>query len=776
MQTLKRPTRLNTRNMRQAITYGGVIASLLIAASFGAQADPVDSGKPVAEDTTIVVVTAQKRKENVREVPLSISVLSADKLAKQHVEDYADLARTVPGLSFTNTGNSGTSRITLRGIGSSSGAATVGVYLNDVSLTIPNQYFTGVTLPKLFDLDHVEVLRGPQGTLYGDSSLGGTMRFITVQPKLNRYEAYLAADVSNTSGGGQNGKLDATVNLPLGDKVALRLAAESEYMSGYVDHVDADGTVDNKNVNSERSNAVRATLLIQPDDTLKITPSIQWQETYSADTGIFDTSLPKFEEAKGIRESGVDTMYVPSLTIEKTFGGYALTSVSSFMYRQLKRQFDATIYDSEYVASALDPDYGDNYEALASLPGIMYNTDTVQNFSQEVRFSSPSIKASGKRYEWQVGAYYNYLRTRTLDDEYVLGINDAVESIYGASVEDMLGYTAPNDQMGYFHPRRWLEQVAVFAEGSYMITPKLKATVGVRQAAAWNIFRSEEGGWLADGTPAVDTAKSSAKPITPKAALTYIANENVNLYASATKGYRLGGQNDALPNFCASAITALGLTVSGSRSYDPDSLWAYEAGAKTQWLNRRLTINGSLYSIDWDNIQQQLRLASCGYVITANAGNARSQGGELEINARLSDAFTLNVSGSVTDAHITKAAAGSSAKVGQKVLGVPDKSMSIGLDYFHAMDDNKNVFGSLNWNYTGKSYGNFTVTNSDYARPSYSVVNANLGMSFNDITLSLYVKNLLDDQTIIQKPSVLFITQGLTVWPRTVGVALSKSF
>ncbi|ESQ90500.1 hypothetical protein ABENE_12320 [Asticcacaulis benevestitus DSM 16100 = ATCC BAA-896] len=773
---LNMPASAFLRNRRTSLATSGVIAGLLVSASFGAQAQTAELAAPVAEDSTIVVVTAQKRKENVREVPLSITVLSADKLAKQHVEDYADLARTVPGLSFTNTGNSGTSRITLRGIGSSSGAATVGIYLNDVSLTIPNQFFTGVTLPRLFDLDHVEVLRGPQGTLYGDSSLGGTMRFITVQPNLNRYGGYLTGDISNTSGGGDNGRIEGAINLPLGDRVALRVAAQSEYASGFVDHVDAEGAVDNKDVNSERTNAVRATLLIQPNDTLKITPAIQWQETHSADTGIFDTSLPKFQEAKGIRESGIDTMYVPSLTIEKTFGDYALTSVTSFMYRQLKRQFDATIYDSEYVASALDPDFGDNFATIASLPGIMYNTDTVQNWSQEVRFSSPSIKASGKRYEWQVGAYYNYLRTRTLDDEFVLGINDTVQALYGATVEDMLGYAAPNDQMGYFHPRRWLEQGAVFAEGSYMVASKLKATVGVRQAYAWNRFVSQEGGWLADGTPPEDAAKSNAHPLTPKVAVTYIANDNVNLYGSATKGYRLGGQNDALPNFCAAAIGDLGLTVAGSRSYKPDSLWAYELGAKTQWLNRRLTINGSLYSIDWNNIQQQLRLASCGYVITANAGNAKSQGAELEINARVTDAFTLSVSGSLSDAHITKEAAGSSAKVGQKVLGVPDKSLMVGLDYSAPVNDDTSVFASLNWNYTGKSYGSFSVTNTDYERPSYSVVNTNFGLSYKDLTLSVYVKNLLDDQTIIQKPSVLFITQGLTVWPRTVGMSLSKQF
>ncbi|MFT4076744.1 MAG: TonB-dependent receptor [Asticcacaulis sp.] len=775
MQMLNVPAHSVFRKTPASLALSGVVAAILMGASFGAQAQTTDAAAAPA-DPTIVVVTAQKRKENIREVPLSISVLSADKLEKQHVQDYADLARTVPGLSFVNTGNSGNSRITLRGVGSAAGAATVGVYLNDVSLTIPNQYFTGVTLPRLFDLDHVEVLRGPQGTLYGDSSLGGTMRFITNQPRLNRFGGYLSVDGSSTSGGGNNGALEGAVNLPIGDKMALRLAGQSEYMSGYVDHVDADGNIDNKNVNSERTNAFRATLLIQPDDTLKIIPAIQWQETHSADTGIFDTSLPKFEESKAIRESGVDTMYTPSLTVEKSFGGYTLTSVTSFMYRQLKRQFDATIYDSEYVASALDPDYGDNYETVAALPGVFYNTDTVQNWSQELRFSSPSIKASGKRYEWQVGAYYNYLRTRTLDDEYVLGINNTVESLYGSSVEDMLGYTAPNDQMGYFHPRRWLTQAAVFAEGAYMLTPKLKATLGVRQAFAWNTFRSEEGGWLADGTPSVDTAKSHASPTTPKVALTYLANDNVNLYASAAKGYRLGGQNDALPNFCASAITGLGLTVSGSRSYSPDSLWAYEVGAKTQWLNHRLTVNGSLYSIDWDNIQQQLRLASCGYVITANAGNAKSQGGELEINARLSDSFTLSVSGSLTDAHITKEAAGSSATVGQKVLGVPDKSLMIGLDYNTPLGDDKSLFASVNWNYTGESHGTFDTTSTDYVRPSYSVVNASLGIAKDDLTLSLYVKNLLDDRTIIQQPSVLFITQGLSVWPRTVGMSLNKKF
>ena len=752
---------------------------LLAAAALslaGAAAPLVAFAQATTDDTMVpeLVVTAQKRSENVRDVPLSISVLTGDQLAKQHVANYADLARSTPGLSFSNTGSSGLSRISLRGVSSAQGSATVGVYLNDVSLTIPNQFFTGVTLPRLFDLDHVEVLRGPQGTLYGDSSLGGTLRFITKTPVLGVFAGEASAEGSKTDAGGANYKLEGVINAPVGDNAAFRLAVQREYLSGFIDHVNSQGVVDNKNVDAERTTAVRASFLWEPSDDLKVISSLQWQQTASDDTGITKLSLGKFQEDRLVREPSEDTLFAPSVTVEKRFGDLTFTAISGYAYRRFDRQFDGTIYDSDYVASVIDDSYGPTYETIAALPGIMRNTDAVATYSQEFRLASPSLAESGKRYEWQVGAYFAKQKITSLDHEYVLGLDAAVASLLGTTTETAIGYATPGGLIGYFNSVRRNNQMAVFAEGSFKITETLKATVGVRQVRATSQYVLDEGGWLADGAPAHDDASTRSTPLTPKVALTWEASDQVSLYANAAKGFRLGGQNNALTSFCAADVAALGLA--DAKSYRPDSLWSYEGGAKTRLFGGRVSLNASVFYIDWKNIQQSVRLAKCGSVITGNAGDARSQGGELELRAMLTDHLTLNLSGAITDAKITKASTGAGAVDGSKLLGVPENTFSLGFDYQRPLTDRVDGFASVNWSHTGESSGAYAATSKDHVRPSYDLVDATVGVNVADLEVSLFAKNLLNQDTVIQKPAVLFITQGLVLRPRTVGLTVRTKF
>jgi outer membrane receptor protein involved in Fe transport len=751
---------------------------LLAAAALGLMgvAAPVAAFAQATDDTMVpeLVVTAQKRSENIRDVPVSISVLTGDQLAKQHVANYADLARSTPGLSFSNTGSSGLSRISLRGISSAQGSATVGIYLNDISLTIPNQFFTGVTLPRLFDLDHVEVLRGPQGTLYGDSSLGGTLRFITKGPLLGVFAGEASAEGSKTDAGGANYKLEGVVNAPVGDNAAFRLAVQREYLSGFIDHVNSQGVVDNKNVDAERTTAVRASFLWNPSDDLKVTSTLQWQQTASDDTGITKLSLGKFQENRPVREPSEDTLFAPSVTVEKRFGDLTFTAISGYAYRRFDRQFDGTIYDSDYVASVIDDSYGPTYETIAALPGIMRNTDAVATYSQEFRLASPSLAESGKRYEWQVGAYFAKQKITSLDHEYVVGLDATVARLLGTTTQDAIGYATPGGLIGYFNSVRRNNQVALFAEGSFKVTDKLKATVGLRQVRATSQYALDEGGWLADGAPARDDASTRSTPLTPKFALTYEASDSVSLYANAAKGFRLGGQNNALTSFCAADVKSLGLA--DAKSYQSDSLWSYEGGAKTRLFGGRVTFNASAFYIDWKNVQQSVRLAKCGSVITGNAGDARSQGGELELRAMLTDHLTLNLSGAITDAKITKASAGTGAVDGSHLLGVPENTASIGLDYNRPLTNRVDGFFSVNWSHTGESSGAYATTSQDYRRPSYDLVDASLGVDIDKVEVSLFAKNLLNEDKVIQKPSVLFITQGLVLRPRTIGLNVRAKF
>ena len=428
------------------------------------------------------------------------------------------------------------------------------------------------------------------------------------------------------------------------------------------------------------------------------------------------------------------------------------------------------------MAAAIDPDFGEAYDAISVLPGVLLNKDTVDKWAQEVRFASPSIE-QGNRFEWQVGVYADHLKVKSRDNEFVYGLNEAVADLYpGQSVEDLIGYAAPGGLLGFFHSDRTRKQIAGFAEGSFMVTDRLKLTAGVRQVKAWTKYEMNEGGWLAAGTPANEKVKADESPLTPKFALNYRASDNVSFYASAAKGFRLGGQNSTLPTFCSASVAQLALDPEAARSYRSDSLWSYEAGVKSRLFGDHVTVNASVYRIDWSDIQQQLRLDACGYVITANAGDARSQGGELEVVGRIGRSLTLRASTSYTDAKITSAAAGSAASDGQHVLGVPDWNVTFGADYQQPLGNDNSFFAGTNWTYTGESYGSFSTTNSDYRRSDYWVGTLNLGFQIRDVRIAGFVKNILDDKTVIQKPSILFVRQGITVYPRTIGISVGKSF
>ncbi|HEX7855675.1 MAG TPA: TonB-dependent receptor [Sphingobium sp.] len=721
-------------------------------------------------------MTAQKRSESLKDVPLSISVIDGTALDRQKIANYEDLGRTVPGLSVTNTGSSNLSRLTLRGVASDQGSATVGVYLDEVSLTIPNLFFTGATLPNLFDLQQVEVLRDPQGTLYGASSMGGTIRFITKKPDLDTFSADVRGDISSTKRGGTNYLVQGVVNIPIvSDVLAVRIGVRRADDSGYVDRIREGGRVF-KGVNDERSTTVRASILYKPSDTLTIEPALLWQDSKSNGVGLFNLSLlPDYLQTNLIKEFNNDRLTAPSLTIKADLGGVELTSVSSYLNRVNKRDIDARIYDSEYIGFLLDPDFGNTYDRIAGLPGVFKNNVYAKQWTQELRLGSKSIKDSGKPYEWQVGAYYSNQKIFSTDDEFVFGLNDAIGDIFGQSAEQILGVPAPNDKVGYFHYNNDVREIAIFSEASLQLADKLKATVGLRQSFAKVHFDISEGGFLALGIPATKSRDFKDSPFTPKFTLSYKASDRVNFYATAAKGFRLGGSSAPLPANCAASVAQLGLTGDGE-TYTSDSLWSYEVGGKFQSPGGRFRLSASAYYIDWKKIQQRISLPSCGYVTVVNAGDARSYGGEIELQAQLSDALSVTIGGTVVDAEVTNAFAGAGAENGQWLTGVPKSTVSAGFEYRKALSASLEGYLQAQASWTGKSFGSFDRTSSDYRRPDYAVVNLVVGAQSDRFDISLFVRNLLNEDKIIQSPSVVFVQQGLTLRPRTIGASVSMNF
>ncbi|HEX7856909.1 MAG TPA: TonB-dependent receptor [Sphingobium sp.] len=750
--------------LRSLLTLRGSVALAVLAASgtaAHAQSAPSDE----------IVVTAQKRVENIKDVPVSVSVLGGAAIQTQKIKNFEDLGRIVPSLSVTSAGGSNLSRITLRGVASDQGTATVGVYLDDVSLTIPNLYFTGATLPKMFDLAQAEVLRGPQGTLFGASSLGGTIRFISSQPNLNQIEGSVLGELSGTRHGGTNYLAQGVLNLPIvDDRMALRIGVQQSRDSGYIDRIDNSGRV-HKDVNNEVSTVVRSSLLWKVSDDISVQPALLYQKTSSDGVGLFELSgLPKYIQHRDSREFNNDRLIVPSLTIRGSLGSIDVTSVTSYLNRVNKRNIDAQIYDSEYIGAVLDPNFGSTYNTIAALPGSLLNNSYVRQWTQEVRLASKSMKETGLSYEWQIGGYFSDQNIYSTDDEYVVGLGDSVRQIFGQDPGVVLGAPLVNDVLGYFHYYDKRREYAIFGQGSVRLLPKLKATIGVRQSFARVGYEIDQGGWLALGSPSTASRKSTSKPFTPKFALVYEASQSASIYATVGKGFRLGGFTTPLPTTCAPSVAEYGLTGSGD-SYGPDSLWSYEGGAKFDLFGRKLRVNASAYYIDWQHVQQSISLPSCGFLSIVNAGHARSYGGEIEAEAQVAPGLSIGGSASFTDSRVTKAAPGTGVADGQWLLGVPRNNFSGHVDYRGSLSDNFEGYAHIDVNRVGRSHGAFAVTSPDYERPAYTVVNATVGLETGRFDISVFVRNLLDENKVIQSPSVVFVRQGLIVRPRTIGIS-----
>jgi outer membrane receptor protein involved in Fe transport len=430
-QSHKEEIRMTPRKPRKLLWLAAMAAcAQLPVTGFAQQATATDANPSAAKNAATletVVVSATKRKEDASKIPLSVSVLSGDALAEQHITSVTDLSRAVPNMSFSGGaqgGGSGLSNIELRGISSQAGSSTVGVYLDDVSMTTRNLYSLGSAEPKFFDIDHIEVLRGPQGTLYGASSMGGTIKFISNQPNPKSVENSFSSEVSSTTHGGTNYNLSAVYNAPIKPgELALRLGVQAGSTSGYIDQVSQanPSQVVAKGINSERDLVFKAALKWQPTPQLSITPSLFYQNVKSDGldvshlTDINGNKLPDNQTDQLLREPGTDRLLVNSLTINYDMGWSDLTSVTSYYMRDFNRQQDGQAANSEFLGCCLITDPAARpglAAAVNALPSAVLLGNRVRQTSQELRLASKGYDPKGSPWTWLAGVYLSKLDTR----------------------------------------------------------------------------------------------------------------------------------------------------------------------------------------------------------------------------------------------------------------------------------------------------------------------------------------------------------------------------
>jgi iron complex outermembrane receptor protein len=759
--------------------------------------DKAAQAKPAAapEQIEVVTVTAQKRKEDPNKVAMSISSVSGAQLQGQHVSDITDLTRIVPNISFTAaSGNGGagpgTSNIEIRGISSAAGAATVGVYLGDVSITVGNVYTMGSVEPKFFDIERVEVLRGPQATLYGASSMGGTIKFVPNEPDLKVRDWSSYAEASGTKGGSANYSGNVVGNMPLiPGELALRIGAQVQHTGGFINQVDADGNLVASNINKVDDQELRVALKWKPTPALTITPSLYYQKVDAKDISAFNLELPNYQAQKQVREPSTDKLLTPSVTINWDLGGADLTSSTSYFERKFDRTQNGQAYNSYSLSTFLtSTEDGGNappelIEAIAALPSAVYLNNKVRQFSQELRLASKPYNGAVSPWTWLGGVYFSNQHTNIVENDPIFGINDTFAS-FGFSADDPEilpdsfpgAFAGDNSYAGAFHYHE--KQASVFGEANYYFAPNLHATVGARYLRGDTSLDQRNGMYLAGAGNNSSTSMSSTA-FTPKLALTWEVNPANTVYASMAKGFRLGGANVFVPpTTCGPDLAENGIE-NGPATYSPDSLWSYEAGSKSRLLNNRVSFNASLFYVKWNNIQQGVYLPTCAYTYNANAGDAVSKGVEFEFKAKPIPGLTLSAAGGYVKAELSNDKGLQNGIVGAvkgaQVQGVPKYNGAVSARYqFSLGSKGAFVMGGMQW--VGSSKGSLNPESTDYERPSYHTADLSAGISLGSVDLTVFAKNLFDTDTVIQHPQVASIVYGYRVAPRSIGMSVAAKF
>jgi outer membrane receptor protein involved in Fe transport len=736
------------------------IAIALIGAGNVATASdaPEDQQQPgtqrkQAADLPAVVVTANKRTEKLQDVPMAVSAVSGDDLKRAGAVSFADYATQVPGLNVIST-SEGQTQLVLRGITSGSGQANsaVSTYINDAPYGSSTVYSGGGLLtPDLdpADLERIEVLRGPQGTLYGANSLGGLVKFVTVKPDATRAFGYVSTGYSSVKSGGSGFNERAMFNVPLiANTLALRVNAYSRKDPGYIDNV-ATGK---SNVNEATVRGGRAEMLWTPTDKFSVSLSALAQNLSSdglANTGVDvdpTTLLPLYGYQKQSRAAGTGLFKIKyrlyDASVNADFGWAKLVSSSSYSTQKVNTDQDVTAA----YGPVLNPAFGLDNGGYSITDPI-----TLGKFTQDLRLQSPEDQAI----EWRVGVFYT--RESTTNQQLVNGF-DATTGV----PLDLPPLGAINVGPGIF--KEW----AAYADVTWHVTSQLSILVGGRYSKDKTTFTQTGSGLLVGDIGF--TTRSKDNPTTFLFNPSFKFNDDVMAYIRVASGFRPGGPNVGVP-------PGLGAPV----SFGPDKLTSYELGFKATMLDRRMSFDADVFYIDWSHIQ--LTSTSGGFSFLGNGGKAKSQGVEASWKYAPARGLVLSANTSYTDAALTAdTPPGLFGFDGDRLPWVPKWNATVGLDYDFPLGGGWSGSAGATYNYVGGRKTDFLpVPGPRLTAPSYHGIDVHAGSYYGSWTLQAYVKNLTNQRGITSLTSETIDPQGSPfaasyVPPRTVGVNVTYDF
>jgi len=771
-----------------------------------------------AQDTVTteeeIVVTATHRASSIQDVPFSVNAQTAADIERTGSQSIEDISRNVAGMSVQNLGP-GQSQVSLRGV--SAGQIVrdqpgvkeqVGVYLDDSVISL--SLFTPDL--DLYDLNRVETLRGPQGTLFGSGNVGGTVRYITNQPDLFDFEGSIEASLNTVTDGGEGGHLRGMINIPLTEgRMAFRGVAYHTEYGGFIDALREGGGRD-EDVNEGTRSGARLSLAMQLTPNLLVTPRIVYQmveadgfnrqEVYNLFANPYTTTRPAVtfddrEQFLLLNEEFSDETTIFDVTVNYDAGDVQVTSISSIINRSILVSRDASALTGSVSVDLGYPD------AAVLLPSNLRDRTDLEQFSQEIRVASDT----DSRIQWLVGMFFSDT-SRTYSQRLPTPGYDAfTDAVLGAGTSAAVANGFPANSPYNADLPYDIHQFALFGEASYDITERFTVTAGGRYYDFSEERRFTSGGLFANGDDQVDSTESSG--FTPRILLSYEINDNLTLNAQASQGFRLGGVNDPLNlPLCAGGPGGPdALTYGGFPNYEDETLWNYETGFK--FSNGNMTFNAAAYYSDISDLQVTADAGSCSSRVVFNA-DAHTTGLEAEFSITPMEGLELTLAGSLVEAEFDETRTSvlgdvlAGIRKGNRLPSVPEYQLAATAAYYFPLDRwtaGLEGFVTATAQHMGSRYTQpgdqesnprTFVHGLDFGAPPvgasttldleldpYTIVNFNAGVQTETWGLTFFVNNAFDENANLGfdrerggRARLAFHTNT----PRTVGVTVRRAF
>lgn len=691
-----------------------------------------------------IVVTAQKFEQKLSETPLSVTAISASNLEALAATQFRDFAGTVPGLTFTTSGV-GSTQVNLRGITTGNNISpTVGIYVDEVPYGSSTPFASGAQLALdvgLFDVSRIEILRGPQGTLYGASTMGGLLKYVSVLPDVSEFGATARAGVVSTEGGGVGYDAAAAINAPLADdKAAIRVSGFYTHDDGYIDNL----ALGRDDVNQSNVYGGRADLLVKPADRLSLrlaafAQNIERDGTAAADFG-FASGKPidgDLDQRRLRAEPFEQEFRLVSGTLDYEFENAALTAISSY---QTVRSHAITDVSAFFV-----PALAGSGIVLGSIE--VEKENETDKFTQEVRLSGV-----GTLLDWSIGGFYT-----DEDSNQFQTLNSSLPN----------GAVFPVNLLTVNLPSTY-QEYAGFGTLTWHLTQKLDLSGGLRYAHNSQDFEQIGSGPLVFSVPKRSETDSI---VTYQATIRYLASETFMPYLRYATGYRPGGPNAVIND------------LSGQPLADPtfiaDKLRSYEGGIKASSADRRFSVDAAVYFIEWDDLQ--INAVRNGLGVVDNAAAAQSKGAELTLTFAPTRQLTLVGAFGYTDAELSEDAPDLGGVDGDRLPDTPEFTGSLSGDYSFDLAGRDAFFGTTVRHVTDRvSSYDASAGSPQYDLPEYTTVDLRTGLQLGAARLQFYVKNAFDERGKLSATTA-FSALGGPVWvslvqPRTVGFNLITEF